>query len=331
MRARHRVRVRVPLVCVFVCWLRRRESFFKDQKVKVAHSVAQIGRDVNVVTISADLSTCKPGVSTGNEWCVLPVSGTGTSPKCKFSRWQDLLEHLGGDGTYSAYRGQFDRGGRIGLQQNAQKMFAIYSAHLKALRELCAHRDTSPYGMVLEGDIDASSPLELFRPRSFRALMSKLSDASVFNFGPTTPICKDEHRFEAYLRGECFAPHRLGAWGAVAVGYNLSTSCSEHFLAMQDALQACVPSDVGLYSGTGGYRVVDSTLSMFAVQNKEMSSNGADDIHRELKTTYSENLQLWKEFKREGIDCESAPSSRVVGFGKRQRLRCNPHLRVIQF
>lgn len=330
---------RVGLVCALACYVYGWARLTRDQRAPAVQFVTrtpvspdQFGTDVhnlNVVTISASSSACTPGISKGNEWCVPPVLGTPNSPKCKYKRWRDLVEHLGGDEAYNVYRRQFEVGGRIGLQQNATTMFAIYSAHLNALQQLCARRYSSPYGIVLEGDIDDSSPLQSFRPQSFGAVMSKLSDVSVFNFGPTTPICRDEHRFKAYLRGECFASHRLGSWGAVAVGYNLSTSCSEHFLRMQDALKACVPSDLGLYSGAGGYHVVDSVLSMFAVRNNKASSNGADDIHAKLGATYSENLLLWKEFRREGIDCESMPFSRSAGFNESQRYRCNLHSRLV--
>lgn len=283
--------------------------------------------DVNIVTISKPSPACKPGLSNGSEWCTSPVLNSTRLP-CKFHRWQDLYKLLGGHQSYNVYRKQFEIGGRIGIQQDAQRMTAIYTAHLNALRELCA-RHGGQYGLVLEGDVDLRSPIQSFRPRKLATVMAKLPDVSVFNFGPTTPICRNKHRFHAYLKGECFVPHHLGVWGAVAVGYNLSTACSESFLSVQDALKGCVPSDVGLFSGAGGYRVVDSTLPIFAVKSDIISSNSADDIHMELRNTYNDNLKLWNELKRADVDCDTVLSSPTGRILQSQSFRCDSRLRLV--
>ena len=260
---------------------------------------------MSVVTIGSESfsEACTPGISKGNEWCIKPVDSAKLSKPCKFERWTDLMDHLGGNSsitlkTYERYREQFDAGGRIGLQQDSRKMAAIYIAHLNALRELCSSKKRcSSFGIVLEGDAITNSLFRQFHPRSLSAIMGRQSDVTVFNLGPSTPVHEDGHRLDGFNRGQYFVPHRLGTWGAVAVGYNLSTACSKKFLAMQDALVGCLPSDIGIYSGAGGYSAADSTLSFFPVKYQKSSTNAADDIHAKLSETYAENLELWIKFR----------------------------------
>jgi hypothetical protein len=270
--------------------------------------------DLSLVTISSARSTssaCTPGVSYGNEWCTKPVDyKTLAHKRCHFNSWIDMLGHLGGSckttfEDYEMYREQFEVGGRVGLQQDPRKMAAIYIAHLNALKELCsAKKRCSRFGIVLEGDALVNSRFQQYHPHAFSALMLNMSDVSVFNLGPTSPVYKDRHRLNGVEQGKCFVPHRLGTWGAVAVGYNLSTACSRHFFTTQEAMIGCVPTDIGLYSGAGGYSAVDSTLTFFPVNPDLSSTNAADDIHAKLTLTYAENLKLWGEFKKKGFVCE---------------------------
>ena len=184
-------------------------------------------------------------------------------------------------------------------------MAAIYIAHLSALRELCSNKKKrSRFGIVLEGDANVHGSFRQFHPPSFSEIMQRHPDVTVFNLGPSTPFYEDDHRIKGFNCGQYFVPHRLGTWGAVAVGYNLSTACTKDFLTMQDALVGCLPSDIGLYSGAGSYLAVDSTLTFFPVDHQASSTNAADDIHAKLNQTYAENLELWKDFREDSTHCK---------------------------
>lgn len=177
-------------------------------------------------------------------------------------------------------------------------MRSIYQAHINAVRSLCVATQTSGirYGVVLESDAEK---FQNWQKRDLIAVMLKERHYSIFNLAPTTDICKDHARATSTLRGQCFLPHRLRSWGAVAVAYDLERVCSHEFFAIHEELHACVPSDIGLYSGAGQYLAADSNVAYFKCESELPAdqTHAEDRIHQALYSTNQHNMALLNVFQ----------------------------------
>ena len=255
-----------------------------------------------VVTIAPpDLAVCTKfhKSPTVRGWCVPPVDGRTHLQPCSFKSWSTLLMHLGDLTLSDFYRDEFERAGRIGLQQKIESMRGNFLAHLRALKTMCdkvTHGGHPMFGIVMESDVDFSwSPAKVGFDK-LGAIMQRYDAITSFNFGVTSPLCSQSHRKAGILADECFVPHRFGSWGTTAVGYNLSTACTRQFMFAQEQLIGCVPSDVALYSPVGGFQAMDASVPFFRVQTDVPSSNSGDAISQLLNRTYEDAERIWEDF-----------------------------------
>ena len=269
--------------------------------------------DLMVATISERGKHCTPGISPGHEWCVAPVYGLRRQCELSWSRLLDKMSpSIRNEITQNAnFEQTFRHRGALNAFDDVSAMTSIYSAHISAIQSLCAAAQTNAirYGVVLESD---ARKLKTWRKEDILAVLLMERNVSIFNLAPTTDICKDNSRLIALMHGRCFQPHELHRWGAVAVAYDLTRICSNEFINIHSVLQACVPTDIGLFSGSGGYIAADSTVSYFTCEADSATNetHAVDEIHQELKSTNEHNDALMTLIQEMGHDC--AGVSRVI-------------------
>ena len=233
-----------------------------------------------VVRISDDQARCAPGLSPGLEWCVKPVRDE-KNVACSLS-WDEMLSLVGSKIrkqllANSYWSDVFLRNGILG-ELPSTEMQGIYKAHIAAHKSLCkeAVKTGMQYGIVLEDDVELNS---LLTQELLISLARTSPEVSVFNLSPSTDICK---RFGALLEKECFRHHDLETWGAGFVLYDLRKTCMQGFMDAQEQLMACVPSDVGIYSGTNGHLAVDVVIPYGKYLQTRHQTHSSDAIHQNL-------------------------------------------------
>ena len=182
----------------------------------------------------------------------------------------------------------FLRNGLLGEPSSGTQR--IYKAHIVAHKSLCkeAVKTGMQYGLVLEDDVELDS---LLTQELLISLPRTSPEVSVLNLGPSSDICE---RFGALYGKECFLHHDLEAWGAGVVLYDLLKTCMQGFLDGQEQLMACVPSDIGIYSGTNGHVAVDVVIPYGNYWLTGNQTHASDAINQNLQKlrNRSDFLQL---------------------------------------
>lgn len=302
---KHRRRVRAAKSKLYICTF---VACFVSAGSVLLYILANMGpvhrgllESVFVVTVGTpDTVVCQPKLVRAScvdcEWCVPPADGYARARACHFDKWLELLSHLRVPDLGGHHMNEFSRGGRIGLQQKREYMCGTYLAHLDALQDMCGafnRRKTPRFGIVLESDVDVRWRRVELQVEAIAAIMRSHSTVTVFNLGVTTPLCTQPHRESGIHSGRCFVEHVFGSWGTTAVGYNLSSACSDEYLIAQQKLVGCVPSDVGLYSNAGGFQSSDASIPFFRVHTHGFASNSGDEIHAALNHTYRQAEAIW--------------------------------------
>ena len=261
--------------------------------------------DLMIATIATNSDRCTPGISPGLEWCVPPVHGV--RERCQLS-WTELLGELSSLRyeivSNRNFKETFEHRRALNAFDDVMAMSSIYRAHLGAIQSLCSERQSTgiKYGLVLESD---ARKLNTWRKEDLLSVILAAHDFSIFNIAPTTDICSDNSRLSAIFQGRCFRSHRLNSWGAVAVVYDLERICTNAFFKVHNTLFACTPTDIGLFSGAGGYLAADSSVAYFKCEAESTSeeTHATDKIHRDLNITNERNKVLSIIFHSSGHSC----------------------------